>query len=196
MIIGLHGFARVGKDTVADLIIEESSGVCEKVGFADVLKLSAARAFGALRSPDDVGVDAVRRWADRLKTRLTIQIVDDEGNLHHEVSGRQFLQRYGTEAHRDIFGDDFWVDALELQRPGVDFLLVTDVRFPNEAAAIHKAGGEVWKVVRDVETVESHVTERSLPGGCIDREIENYGTIDDLREKVKVALGHNEVGRV
>ena len=196
MIIGLAGYARVGKDTVADLLIEETNGVIEKVGFADVLKLSAARALGVLRSPDDVGTAAVKNWADHLKTRLTIQIVDDEGNLHHEISGRHFLQRYGTEAHRDIFGDDFWVDALELHRPGTDILLITDVRFPNEAAAIREAGGEVWRVVRDIPAVEGHVTERSLPGDLIDREIENYGSIDDLRAKVKMALGHNEVGPV
>jgi len=32
--------------------------------------------------------------------------------IEHSITGRQALQRYGTEGHRDVFGEDFWVDAL------------------------------------------------------------------------------------
>lgn len=189
MIIGLTGKARAGKDTVADLITAESLGSVHRVGFADLLKLSAARALNVLTSPDDVGIEAVRRWADALKTRHRIQIVDQETDeVIHSLTGRQFLQRYGTEAHRDLFGDDFWVEAVELNRPEVDVLILNDVRFANEAAAIKEAGGEVWRVVRDTIAVEDNATERPLPSHFIDREIENYGSIDDLRAKVQQAL--------
>lgn len=197
MIVGLTGYARSGKDTVARILREETEGAFDQVGFSDLLKLSAARALNVLSSPDDVGIRAVRGWADAFKTRHTIQIRDDEsGEVIHEISGRAFLQRYGTEAHRELFGDDFWVEAVDLHRPGIDLLVVNDVRFPNEARQIRDAGGEVWRVKRAETKQGGHITERPLPDNLIDRSIENYGTLDDLRDKVRMAIGHNEVGRV
>lgn len=189
MIIGLTGYARSGKDTVARMLAEEENGVVERVGFSDLLKLSAARALNVLTSPDDVGMKPVQEWADDFKTRHTIQIRDESGRVVHEIPGRTFLQRYGTEAHRELFGDDFWVEAVDLDRPGVDLVVVNDVRFANEAERIREAGGEIWQVVRaGAEPAGSHVTERPLPGDLIDREVPNHGTLDDLRGHIQSAL--------
>lgn len=189
MIIGLTGYARSGKDTVARMLAAQEAGVVEQVGFSDLLKLSAARSLGLPWSPDGVGPQAVRDWADSLKTTHSIQVVDDTGQVVHEISGRRFLQRYGTEAHRDLFGDDFWVKAVDLDRPGVDLLLVNDVRFPNEAEHIREAGGEIWRVVRaEAKPAGDHVTERPLPDHLVDREIPNNGSLEHLREYVTTAL--------
>lgn len=38
--------------------------------------------------------------------------VPDPPFLRQTISGREYLQLFGTEAHRDVFGSDFWVDAL------------------------------------------------------------------------------------
>lgn len=60
---------------------------------------------------------------------------------------REWLQRYGTEQHRQAVHEDFWLRATEywlyvLSRDfGVDRVVFTDVRFPNEAAWVKRQNG-------------------------------------------------------
>lgn len=182
-IIGLSGYAQSGKDTVAALIAEQIEGSVETVAFADLIKVSAARSLGVLRHPDDVGLRAVRRWADDFKLAHNVQITDKAGNVLHELTGRSFLQRYGSEAHRDLFGPDFWVDQMDWNR-SCDVLIFTDCRFANEAEAIRARGGEVWRIVRPRSRSGEHVSEKALPGELVDMEILNAGTLQDLARTV------------
>lgn len=186
-IIGLTGFARSGKDTVAALIAEHFDGTVKTVAFADLIKLSAARSLGVLRHPDDVGSDAVRRWADAFKTGHHIKITDAEGNELHSITGRAFLQRFGSEAHRDLFGDDFWIDQVDWQ-PDCDLLIFTDCRFENEAEAIHAHGGEVWRINRPSSRAGNHISEVALPAELVDLELVNAGTIQELAKSVGRAV--------
>jgi hypothetical protein len=186
-IIGLTGFARSGKDTVAALIEEHFDGTIKTVAFADLIKVSAARALGVLGHPDDVGVDAVRRWADDLKTSQYIKITDARGCELHSITGRQFLQRYGSEAHRDLFGEDFWIEQIDFA-PDCDLLIFTDCRFVNEADAIHANGGEVWRINRPSTSAGSHVSEVALPPELVDLELLNAGTLQDLAASVGRAV--------
>lgn len=189
-IIGLTGPARSGKNTVAEIISQEYGGRVREVAFADLIKVSAARALGIQFSPDQVGSKAVRMWADVFKTHATIQIRDDRtGEIDHEISGRAFLQRYGTEAHRELFDDDFWVKNAELSLPGDELVVVTDVRFDNEAHRIKSMKGFIWKVSRgDVGPVNDHASERPIDASLIDVEIPNNGSYSDLRSWVSHAL--------
>ena len=187
-IIGLTGPARSGKNTVAEIITQEHGGPVREVAFADLIKLSAAKALGIRFSPDDVGIKAVRAWADKFKTTLEIQIIDT-GEVVHTISGRQFLQRYGTEGHRDIFGEDFWVDHARLYQPGDGLVVVTDVRFDNEAHKIKAQDGSIWKVSRaDAGPTNSHTSEKPISASLIDVEIPNNGSYSDLRSWVLHAL--------
>lgn len=195
-IIGLAGRARVGKNTVAKFIAELLDGPVEEAAFADLIKVSAARALGINFHGDDIGLSAVKRWADALKTDHSIRIVGENGQQLHEISGRAFLQRYGTEAHRELFGDDFWIDAVEFVRPDITALVLTDVRFENEARAIRQAGGEVWRVERpsiDRAThQDSHASERPLPDDLIDLIVANDDSLEGLRLAVEEALRYGE----
>jgi len=189
-VIGLTGRARSGKNTVAAMIADllPVERVAEGA-FADAVKVSAARALGVPFTGDDVGIAAVRRWADEFKLDHTVQVVRD-GQVLHEITGRSYLQRYGTEAHRELFDPDFWVNVVDLNPDGVDVLVMTDVRFPNEAEVIREQGGEVWQIVGDDSgATDEHASERPLPPQLIDRELVNRGTLDQLRAQVEVALG-------
>lgn len=207
-IIGLTGRARAGKDTVAAMIGERMTDaglVMRRHGFADTLKVSAARALGfdgppaeLLRHMDDLKVNGT------VVTEINGRHGDDVGMV--SMSGRKFLQRYGTESHRDLFGADFWVDALlpptgwrtvngkAIQVPerfdGIDVLVITDVRFENEARRVRRCGGELWEIVRSDTPTEGaqHVSEAGLPDDLIDRCLLNDGTLDDLRDKVDEGL--------
>lgn len=189
ILVGLNGRKRSGKDTLAQMMIEQARVRGLKVvrrGFADQLKLSAARAF----YPDIELNDAVR-WCDTVKESgvLTVAVDNDYGRRVAEITGREWLQRYGTESHRDVFGPDFWVDALiPVPYPGrnfdgADIGVVTDARFANEAVRVRLCGGYVVNVSRpEVEDgSDAHASEAPLDDGLIDYWVLNDGSLDDLQ---------------
>ena len=186
-VIGLAGFARSGKDTVADILEEITDGAIERDAFADRLKLIAALALGVAVHPDDVGASGVRRWADQFKESESVAIVGPNGTVVSQITGRQFLQRLGAEGIRDVLGASVLVDAVPMHRPGVDLLILTDVRFENEARAIHRAGGSVWRLNRPGIGEGDHRSETPLDDDLVDVEIDNSGSIADLYATVRRA---------
>lgn len=193
MLIGLHGKARSGKDTTAQFILEQAEGdsfAARRDAFADRLKISAARALGfqgdeseCLMFCNDLKV------AGRIELVWDNQVFNDlsENTTWEEwgISGREYLQYYGTEAHRQVFADDFWVDAclpLDLDHSG-EILVITDVRFENEAERIHELGGEVWHILRSGDAAfDNHASERPLPVRLIDNTLVNNRDLDHLRD--------------
>lgn len=162
MIIGLHGKMRAGKNEAARRLVALSPLPVVEVSFAAKLKLSAAALF-------DTTVSALEELKNDPDCYVTIEWRNalDTPTL----TMRSFLQRYGTEAHRDIFGSDFWLDAaLPLKSPGgsvvgADFYsdalyVVTDVRFENEIERVHELGGTVVLVVGPDTDTGDHASER------------------------------------
>ncbi len=191
-LIGLHGKAGSGKDTAFQLL-EASLGIpVTRDAFADRLKLSAIRNF-----LPDCSLEDAYEICEGLKAPggMVVLYPSPDGI---EVSGREFLQHYGTEAHRDVFADDFWVSAVlpdlsdkigfgREDSKDWDLLVVTDVRFPNEAAAVRQAGGEVWKIIRpelEVGPQDAHLSEIPLDGAYIDRIILNSGSIEYFEDQL------------
>ena len=183
-IIGLAGPACSGKDTVADILEEITDGRVERDAFADRLKLIAALALGAQVHPDEVGTKGLRRWADRFKNDERLAIVGPKATVTSQITGREFLQRLGVDGIRDVLGENVLVDAVPFERD-CDLLILTDVRFENEAEAIRSRGGEVWRVSRPGTGGMAHVSERPLPASLIDREVDNSGSIADLYKAVR-----------
>lgn len=176
-----------GKDTVCSFIKEwgEEVGLSvRRVAFADKLKISAARALGYTGTEEQcIGLMNALKESGR----IGIQIPGDgDWATSVEISGRRYLQVYGTEAHREVFGDSFWIDAALDGYDYQELLVVTDCRFPNEAEAIHAFDGVVCRVERPAERRESsHVSERPLPDEFIHVVLRNDGTLDDLRDGVR-----------
>jgi hypothetical protein len=201
-VIGLTGRARAGKDTVASIIADELGDLhVIREGFADKLKISAARALGIAGTPEDCIAAC-----DALKVDGQVEVELGMFGPVDTITGRRFLQLYGTEAHRDVFGEDFWLDAvlptrlvtgdlfgspaLALDRFDADVLVVSDVRFPNEAERVLDVGGEVWEVLRPGgPLVEGHSSEEPIPAGLVTRSIVNDDHLDHLAHLVRDALG-------
>lgn len=176
--LGLTGPAGAGKDTVYERLRELGGERFVRLSVADPLKESVAALFG-------IDLDTL----DRLKRGQNVEVcvVDhdeyidlDTPREHARLFMREFLQRYGTEAHRDVFGEDFWLDewqrrgqAIRLERP--DAVVVnTSVRFPNEAERILVLGGEVWDVVGPQDYgAAGHESETPLPRDLITHVIDN-----------------------
>lgn len=183
-IIGLNGAGRTGKDTVREIIGQTVNRRVIREAFADRLKESAARALGLscgqLESVKDTGF---------------VKVQGPVNETPHVVAVRSYLERYGHEAHRGVFGEDFWIAPVMLahdHRMGMEpppLTVVTDLRFKNEAEAVRQRGGEVWEVLRPQSAVESqHISNQPLPRHLIDRVIDNSGSLEETTTMVKHAL--------
>jgi hypothetical protein len=172
-LIGFAGNAGAGKDT-AGAHLRDAFGF-ELRSFAAPLKRSVAALLG-------VSVGDLERWKN--VPAILVEVIDREASRVPRVSMtvREFLQRYGTEAHREVFGDAFWVNQ-SLSSTPLEDVAFTDVRFANEARAIRRYGGAVVWIER-TEPVNSHVSEAGLSAGTIDFVVENRGTVDELRARL------------
>lgn len=195
MLIGLAGAKHSGKNTCAEFIREYFGGDFDvrEWSFAEDLKKSAAASLGIYEN----GVD----FCNELKECGDIHVYFNN-NVHFVITGREFLQLYGTEAHRDVFGQSFWVENLltKIQNNedggfgyhGGDyphFDLITDVRFPNEAQAIKSMGGKIIQIVRESEADgDAHASEKPLDRELVDRVIGNNSTLGALKETIIFAV--------
>lgn len=179
-LIGITGRAGAGKDSVWKILDYEIDETVQRLGFADSLKESAMAALGLFG-----------RQAEMFKNEGEIQLSFD-GLEAGRLSGREYLQLYGTEAHREIFGDDFWIRQTMKKVSGITVII--DVRYNNEAEAIIEAGGEVWEVRRPGNLIpeSGHASERPISRQYIGRVIRNEGSLNDLRYEVMLAWSGEE----
>jgi hypothetical protein len=138
-------------------------------------------------------------WGTVESNPLNAIPVFEDVAFNHLMSVRELLQKLGTEAIRDGLHPNAWVNALmcEYKRPKMSEYnpsnwIITDVRFPNELAAVNDVNGLTIRVVRpQIETANfkpQHASETSLDKAEFDYEIINDGSIEDLIEKVRQIL--------
>lgn len=166
-LIGLTGYAQSGKDTLASILVEKYG--YRRIAFADKI-----REFLYDMNPQiQVGYDIMSN------VRL---LVDSQGwdKTKQLPQVRKLLQDLGVSA-RNIFGEDFWItQALGSVDPN-EKIVVTDVRFINEADYIKLKGGQIWKIKRiGVDAVNSHVSETQMDDYKADQIFANKGTLDEL----------------
>jgi len=167
-LIGLHGYARSGKDTLATLIMQQHRFT--RMAFADPLKAAASVLFGIHRDVvfgDDKTV-VLEPWG---------------------ITLREALQKLGTEAMRNNFGEDFWIKRWRMEYDRTEGnVVVTDVRFENEAAAIRAAGGRMVHLTRPGAGLKGDAGRHPSEGGVTvmpgDLQIANDSTIQALSAKV------------
>ena len=188
MLIGLNGKLKSGKDTTFQ-VISDLYPFAERVSFAEMLKQSAANSIGmsrelmeALKAHENIHVSISGTSA--LNSLLPSTQLAEASKWQMTI--REYLQWYGTEGHRDLFGENFWVDmALPEDLDHSDRLLVvTDMRFPNEIQRVKDLDGVCVKVERTVGTsFGSHASEQNVDH-MIDYTLDNTGTIEDLEKNV------------
>lgn len=154
-IIGLTGYggvtAGVGKDTAAKYLTDYYVRDFRSVAFADPIRAAMKAVFG---------------WDDSYFNHPKKNEVDERFG----ISPRKAMQTLGTEWGRNLINTDLWL-ILAQQRIepliGAGFnVLITDVRFNNEADMIRKLGGTVWHINRKVEggagTEAGHSSENGV----------------------------------
>jgi hypothetical protein len=175
MIIGLAGFARTGKDTVANHLVR-TYGFGRRA-FADPMREALYRLDPIVETPNAYW-SSLRDYVDVFGWERLKEVSPD---------ARGLMQRMGTEVGREMFGQNFWVDLAMKNLP--NNTVFSDVRFPNEADAIRERGGVIWQVSRpNVEAANDHVSESALAGYEFDRVINNSGSLNELSFKVDRVL--------
>lgn len=171
-VIGLSGYAQSGKDTIGAALEKEGY---QRVAFADRIR-------EGLYALDPMLANETR----------VVELVDSYGWEHAKTSEpevRTLLQKLGSEVGRGILGENVWVDLTLKNAPDGAKIVVTDCRFKNEAEAIKRLGGEMWRVHRPGYTpVNSHPSETALDDWEFDQYFENDGSIAELHQKVSTHL--------
>ena len=177
MIIGLSGYAQTGKDTVAEYLVNNHNFT--RVAFADPIRKALFELDPIVTISNGVQIT--------LKPVIDLYGWDEAKTLFPEI--RRLIQRFGTEVGRELWNENFWVHkAFDEIRKIDGNIVVTDVRFTNEADALKILHGKMWRVIRnDVGPVNRHSSETQLDNYPFDAIIDNnndlsklYQIIDDL----------------
>jgi len=183
--IAVYGYARSGKDTIAEHLITAHGYV--KVAFADPLRavmLSTNPIVGFEEGPD-YEIKIVRY--SEVLLNIGYEAAKDQ---YPEI--RRLLQAHGVGI-REHVDPDAWVDAAlrTIRRvPSGTPIVVTDCRFANEFSALDEMGFEFVRVLRDGQTNrDQHVSETELDNQKPDHTVRNDGVnLLDLRNRVDELL--------
>lgn len=173
MLIGICGAAGSGKDAIADTLVNDYGYIRNK--FADPLYEMVSAMTGY----------TVSQLQDRALKEKPISWLDGK-------TPRQLLQTLGTDWGRELICSDVWIRSVEkrvrLALEDDRYSVITDLRFDNEAEWVHRMGGEVWRVVRDVPDAvackSEHSSEAGVSDDLVDRTIPNNRGIEDLSHHV------------
>ena len=192
LLVGIHGHAGAGKDSVGNYLQQNYENVWGEQ-FARPLKEACAKLFG-------------------IPLQDFYDPVDKEAmNDYWDVSPRKIAQFVGTEFGRDLLPDllshcntSFWIKHLEGRLLGrintnedgpTEYLsnetvVITDIRFQDEYDWIISQGGFVIHLTRPGADgnvgILNHASEFQLDLHSPERTylIENNGTIEELYTKV------------
>ena len=156
MIIGISGNNGAGKDTFGMLLqaaLERKGHKVQRRAFADALYFISTYLFN---TPTKADCDATPSLKNRPYLNVTV---------------RDILILIGKKM-REI-DPDVWVNLLKKNASSESILIITDVRFQNEAAICDK----LLRVFRNGQ--DENV------GECFGETIENNGSLDDLQRRAE-----------
>ena len=101
-------------------------------------------------------------------TNRFVAWAQESGLVVDSVSGRELLQKVGTEFFRHRIRDTFWVDLMQqsiLDNEGCT-IVVDDTRFPDEFRLLKSMGFVMMNIINPYEIYEkdTHISENSLEG--------------------------------
>jgi hypothetical protein len=211
MIIGISGKMQVGKDLTAQMIqVITSSSPLNKddTAYKRVCGIDTAKINGYHNS-----LFKIVKFADAIKdivcilTGCTRDNLEDnefkESLLPEEWVGyrfinngqsvfklhltyRELLQRIGTDLFRVNLHENTWINALMNKYTAGEHWLISDVRFPNEIAAIKSkdADSKILAIVRDMDYRHDHISETALFDYEFEHTIANNGSKHELFDNV------------
>lgn len=159
-LIGISGYKQNGKSTVAAMLEEMFKPLTvQHINFADGVKDEICRIYGVSRQYLEA----------------------------HKANFRLILQGHGTDYRRTLFGEDYWIEKWlmkTLTLSGDVVVISSDLRFRNEYLTINQADGITVRVRRSLNH-DPHTSETELDNYLFDHEIENYGSLEQLKVEVE-----------
>lgn len=175
LIIGVCGLKTSGKDTVSDMFVKEENAFI-KLQISESLKNVCKQLFHF----DESQVNSINK-----------DVVDERYN----TTPRKILQFFGTDIMQYEIqtvircNKDFWInDFLYKHREEKDNIIISDLRFMHEYVSLrekYKDNFKVIKIIKKMESVDQHISEKEWNEIPHDYLIENNDTLDKLEEKVK-----------
>lgn len=162
MIIGLTGYARTGKDTVASVLVKDFG--FERIAFADPIR------------------ELLYELNPKVNGIYLREMVEEHGweITKSQMEVRRLLQDLGIGA-RKVFGSTFWVERAMFKMSIDKNYVITDVRFRNEADAIRSLPSKIWRIQRSgVVAINDHVSEHDMDYYNVDYTLVNEGPIEYL----------------
>lgn len=158
VLIGLIGYKNAGKDTLADYLVRNHG--FEKHAFADPVKQVCGIMFDLTpkQLTDPEGKETVdERWG---------------------MTPRKMMQTVGTDMVRAQLGNDFWVRHMNARMRHKEKLkiVISDVRFPNEAEWVRQNGGVLVRVIDGTQHADCHPSETEQLSIHEDARIFNHKT--------------------
>ena len=194
MSVGICGFIGSGKDAIGDILCEEKGYV--RMSFATAVKEIGSAMFNWPLHMLSGATEESRIWREQ---------VDDEWSeiLGYQITPRMALQKIGTEAGRNVFGENIFVGkvlkTIKDKYPDKK-IVITDCRFENEINTIRKYGFKIIHVKRpstmkpwfneykngvDVNEIDNlHPSEYKWIRSEFDFEINNDGTKEELKTQI------------
>lgn len=176
-VISLSGKSGAGKDTVAQILMRRFD--YERVAFADPIKRYVGELFGL--TDEQLWGDGRNRPDERLEMAPR-EVYQNFGSFCREIDPDVWIRRW-----RQSVGERLEAGA------GV---ICTDVRTPDELAAVRDLGGTALLITRPDAgapgDLGEHPTEQMLTGdeSRFDDVIRNDGTLEELEQAVAERFQH------
>lgn len=140
----------------------------------EILATHTAYRYGVLKQ---VAMRAVNLLGENLAKIEGVEVLHQDNELVlKNVSPRMLYQIWGSDVWREIDPDGFWIKLLPKD------CIVPDVRFDDEAKAMHK----VIHVKRPntAAVARAHYSEDGISAKLVDHLIINDSSLEDLEDKV------------
>jgi hypothetical protein len=179
-LVAFAGEAHHGKSASADFLIAQHG--FERVSFADPIKEMLMT----------LGLSRAQLYDPKQKELPCVKL--------RGKTPRQAMQTLGTDWGRQMIYDDLWVDAacrkMEQMMAKGCRLVIDDLRFDNEAEAVHRLGGKIFHVARPgLKKKVSlwarwriHASERGVSAKHIDLYLVNDTTLSELYNRIDAAI--------
>jgi len=204
MLLSFSGERLVGKDTAAEVLINEFG--FKRKALADPLKEICSEVFcidlkyfhdqelkeKPFKKPLQVTKGHLKRLLD-----YCAQYEDVSGRAYVQVlntccvqleTPRKILQYIGSDVIRQYISSSFWLDLAMKTLPFNDSnVVVTDSRFANERDSLKKCGGQLCLIQRPMDKPKDvHLSENDL-GTLNDYHhvINNNKSLEEFRSSVK-----------
>lgn len=179
--ICLFGYQGVGKDTIANILVNEYGYT--KLAFATKVKDIVSIIFGWDRKMVEGNTKESREWREQVD-----EFWSDKLGIT-DFTPRKALQMIGTDVFRNHFHNDIWTLIIEneIKKLGTEKIVITDCRFENEYNLLKDLGFHMIKVDSTIfgDKQNKHASNQYIDTFEYEKIIQNDYDIEYLKNQTR-----------